>query len=141
MINILWTCGIFRREALAIFLNSTAFEVSNQRTVDSLAAVIGDYGPVSQICNVQAANENKRVYDVLGTFPNLKRLDIDLGGLRYCCDLEKLLEIRKGALLMDCGYNADPEPGCTLFDILSPSLYGFTELILNRIASESPHLF
>lgn len=62
-------------------------------------------------------NENKRVYDVLGTFPNLKRLDIDLGGLGYCCGLEKLLGIRKGALLMDCGYNADSDLGCTLFDI------------------------
>jgi hypothetical protein len=103
--------------------------------------VIGDYGSVSQIRNLRVVNANKRVYDVLGTFPNLKRLDINLGGLGYCYDLKELLKIRKGALLMDCGYNADLEPRCTLFDILSSSLYGFTELILNCMSSESPHLF
>jgi hypothetical protein len=47
MINIPRTCRISRHEALTVFLNFAAFEVSSQRTVDSLAAVIGDYGSVS----------------------------------------------------------------------------------------------
>jgi hypothetical protein len=139
--RVLQTCGTFRHEAMPVFLSYATFGATNQRVVDYLAAMIGKHS-LSQIRNVflhHLRSEEYR-YDLLGSFPNLKRLDINLGVI-YCdlgSSLEEDLRIRKAAILTHCNYALYPLlTGDMLY--LLPYRGGWPScLIVDCASSESP---
>jgi len=128
---------------MPIFLHHATFKVTSQCLVDPLATVTGPHGSLSQIHNVWLKPRyGKDQYDVLGTFPNLAGLDVELGW-SYCSGnhtLERYLEITRRALLVDGYDKIAAEPTCCLYiyDIQSYDHPWVKDLVLNCTSSGCP---